>query len=68
MIFVFFHDHSDAYLITFAEWGTAVVGGFAIFSVIGYMAKRMNKAVHQVITSGPGLSYIAYPTGLLLRF
>lgn len=43
---------------------TSVYGGFAIFSVIGFMAKKANVTVDKVAKTGPGLAFVVYPEGL----
>jgi len=43
---------------------TSFLSGFAIFSVLGNMALVMNREVSQVVESGPGLAFLAYPTAL----
>jgi len=43
-----------------------VFTGFAIFSVIGHMAKRLGENVEDVIDQGPGLAFVAYAQAVAL--
>jgi len=43
---------------------TSFIGGFAVFAVLGSMAKAMGVEVDKVVQSGPGLAFLTYPTAL----
>ncbi|CAL8350847.1 unnamed protein product [Lota lota] len=45
---------------------TSVVAGFAVFSVLGFMAEMQNMPVEQVAESGPGLAFVAYPQAIAM--
>ncbi|XP_067651013.1 sodium- and chloride-dependent glycine transporter 2-like [Haliotis asinina] len=56
--------YRDTVIITFLSEGTSFYAGFAIFSVLGFMAE--NKGVHEseVVKAGPGLGFVTYPDAL----
>ena len=56
--------YRDAILVSVTCCGTSFFCGFVIFSIIGFMAKEINMPVAEVIQSGPGLAFIAYPEAL----
>merc|ERR1712165_677890 len=56
--------HRDALLVSFLNCGTSVFAGFVVFSFLGYMANLQDKAVKDVVESGPALAFIAYPDAL----
>ncbi|KAA0712843.1 Sodium- and chloride-dependent GABA transporter 2 [Triplophysa tibetana] len=45
---------------------TSFVAGFAIFSVLGFMADEQGMDISMVAESGPGLVFIAYPRAVSL--
>ena len=54
----------NAFTVAFINCGTSVFGGFAIFSVIGFMSKQAHLSVEDVLEAGPGLTFVVYPEGL----
>ncbi len=40
------------------------IAGFAVFSVLGYMAQQKGVAVSEVVKSGPSLAFVAYPEAI----
>lgn len=53
--------YKDCFIIASVNSGTSIFGGFAVFSVLGFMAAQQNTTVAEVAESGPGLVFIAYP-------
>ncbi|GAB0092575.1 Transporter [Sergentomyia squamirostris] len=58
--------HTDAILVSATNVLTAVFAGFAIFSILGFMAHNMDVPVSTVAAEGPGLAFIAYPEAVLM--
>ncbi|XP_074600851.1 sodium- and chloride-dependent creatine transporter 1-like [Brevipalpus obovatus] len=50
--------------VAFMNSGTSIFAGFAIFSVLGYMAHQKGAPIETVAEKGPGLAFIAYPKGV----
>lgn len=45
---------------------TAFYAGLAVFAILGFLAHTINTEVSEVVTSGPGLSFITFPEAILL--
>lgn len=58
-----FHNNFYKQLVFVAtlDSSTSVFAGFAIFSVLGFMADQKGVEVSQVAEKGPGLAFIVYP-------
>uniref|UniRef100_A0A8C2WQH2 Transporter n=1 Tax=Cyclopterus lumpus TaxID=8103 RepID=A0A8C2WQH2_CYCLU len=56
--------YRDCLMLCCLNSGTSFVAGFAIFSVLGFMAYEQNVPIEAVAESGPGLAFIAYPKAL----
>jgi neurotransmitter:Na+ symporter, NSS family len=40
--------------------------GFAVFGTLGYMSQALGKPIQEVVASGPGLAFVAYPQAISL--
>ncbi|XP_030061381.1 sodium- and chloride-dependent taurine transporter isoform X2 [Microcaecilia unicolor] len=56
-----YNSYRDCLLLGCLNSGTSFVSGFAIFSVLGFMAQEQGVDIAEVAESGPGLAFIAYP-------
>ncbi|KAJ7375373.1 hypothetical protein OS493_002129 [Desmophyllum pertusum] len=54
----------DALIISVTNCATSVFAGFAIFSILGFIAGQQGKSIEDVASQGPGLAFIAYPAAL----
>ncbi|XP_066287463.1 sodium- and chloride-dependent glycine transporter 2-like [Branchiostoma lanceolatum] len=61
-----FHNncYRDALVIAVLNCLTSFYAGFAIFSVLGFMANEMGVKVEEVADTGAGLAFVAYPAAL----
>lgn len=62
-LYLFFRDSIVINLVSFA---TSLYAGIAVFSIIGFMAKEYDLPINEVIKTGPGLAFVAYPRALSL--
>ena len=53
---------NNAFLVSFANNATSFIGGFAVFSALGYYAQQTGLPVSEVVKSGPHLAFVTYPT------
>ncbi|XP_048764055.1 sodium- and chloride-dependent GABA transporter ine-like [Ostrea edulis] len=58
-----FHNRiiKDVIVIAVVDAITCLLAGFAIFSILGYLAENQGKSVDDVIQQGPGLVFVIYP-------
>ncbi|ENN74298.1 hypothetical protein HUJ04_012626 [Dendroctonus ponderosae] len=56
---------TDAIVVSATNAFTSIYAGFAIFSMLGFLANQMGLPVDEVATDGPGLAFIAYPEAIL---
>ncbi|OTF83608.1 Sodium:neurotransmitter symporter-like protein, partial [Euroglyphus maynei] len=61
-----FHNnvHRDALVTSAINSATSFLAGFVIFSVLGYMAKRLDVDIRDIAAEGPGLVFIVYPEAI----
>ncbi|KAF2979743.1 hypothetical protein EK904_012767 [Melospiza melodia maxima] len=58
--------YRDCLLLCSMNSATSFIAGFAIFSVLGFMAQEQGVPISEVAESGPGLAFIAYPTAVTM--
>uniref|UniRef100_A0AAR2LY39 Transporter n=1 Tax=Pygocentrus nattereri TaxID=42514 RepID=A0AAR2LY39_PYGNA len=58
--------YKDCVYLCMLNSGTSFVAGFAIFSVLGFMAYEQGTDISTVAESGPGLAFIAYPRAVAM--
>jgi solute carrier family 6 GABA transporter-like protein 6/8/11/12/13 len=61
-----YNSYRDCIFLSILNCGVCFVSGFAIFAVLGFMAKEQQVDIKVVAESGPGLAFIAYPKALTL--
>ena len=55
---------NNAFITSFANCATSFFAGFAVFSVLGYLASVNAQDVGSVVAKGPGLVFITYPIAI----
>ncbi|CAL8330483.1 unnamed protein product, partial [Boreogadus saida] len=56
--------YRDTYALCCLNSATSVFAGFAVFSIMGFMAHSLGVDMSEVMSGGPGLVFIAYPKAL----
>ncbi|KAH0619648.1 hypothetical protein JD844_000485 [Phrynosoma platyrhinos] len=56
--------YRDALMTSTINCVTSFISGFAIFSILGYMAHEYKVDIQDVATEGPGLVFILYPEAI----
>jgi len=55
---------NNAFIVSFANCMTSFIAGFAVFSVLGFLAFKKGVPVENVVAGGPGLAFVAYPAAI----
>ncbi|XP_051726572.1 sodium- and chloride-dependent GABA transporter 2-like isoform X2 [Ctenopharyngodon idella] len=58
--------YRDCWWLCLLNSSTSFVAGFAVFSVLGFMAQEQGVPIEEVAESGPGLAFIAYPQAVAM--
>lgn len=58
--------YKDCFKLCLLNSGTSFFAGFAIFSVLGFMAQEQGVDISEVAQSGPGLAFIVYPRAVAM--
>jgi NSS family neurotransmitter:Na+ symporter len=56
----------SAILTAVLDSGYAIFAGFAVFSVLGFMAASQGRPISEVVTQSIGLAFVAYPKAVSL--
>jgi NSS family neurotransmitter:Na+ symporter len=57
---------ANALWVTALDAAISFIAGFAVFSVLGFLALQKGVSVAEVVASGPGLAFVTYPTAISL--
>ncbi|KAM3924881.1 sodium- and chloride-dependent betaine transporter-like [Leptodactylus fuscus] len=61
-----YNCYRDCIALCLLDSFTSFLGGFAIFSVLGFMAQDQGVPISDVAESGPGLAFIVYPKAVTM--
>lgn len=56
--------NTNAWVVSFANCATSFFAGFAVFSVLGYLAQATGQPVDKVAGAGVGLAFVTFPTAI----
>ncbi|XP_030199009.1 sodium- and chloride-dependent GABA transporter 3 isoform X2 [Gadus morhua] len=58
--------YKDSLWLCALNSATSFVAGFAVFSILGFMAHQQDVTMDNVVESGPGLAFIAFPQAVAM--
>ena len=58
------NPYVTAATIVLADGAMSIFGGLSVFAVLGFMANQLNLPIDEVIQSGTGLAFVAYPEAM----
>ncbi|OQV19159.1 Sodium- and chloride-dependent glycine transporter 2 [Hypsibius exemplaris] len=53
--------YKDSLIISILDSATSLTAGFAMFSILGYLAGTLDVGVENVVSTGPGLAFVTFP-------
>jgi neurotransmitter:Na+ symporter, NSS family len=56
----------NAFIVGLSDALIAIVSGFVVFATLGFMATQQGVDFSEVVASGPGLAFVAFPKALSL--
>ncbi len=56
--------NANALWVTALDASISFIAGFAVFTVLGFLAMQKGVPVSEVVSSGPGLAFVTYPTAI----
>ncbi|GBN66106.1 Sodium- and chloride-dependent glycine transporter 2 [Araneus ventricosus] len=56
--------YRDSMVIACINYGTSILAGFVVFSLLGFMAYETGKTIEDVVSEGPGLAFVVYPEAI----
>jgi NSS family neurotransmitter:Na+ symporter len=56
--------NNNAFITALGNSSISFLGGFAVFSILGFLAFTLGKPVDEVVRSGIGLAFVTYPTAI----
>tara|TARA_Y100000310_G_scaffold315290_1_gene365648 strand:+ start:122 stop:1588 length:1467 start_codon:yes stop_codon:yes gene_type:complete len=58
--------NKNAFTVGIADTVIAIIAGFVVFGTLGFMAEQQGVVFDEVVASGPGLAFVAFPKALSL--
>ncbi|XP_051544675.1 sodium- and chloride-dependent GABA transporter 2-like [Myxocyprinus asiaticus] len=58
--------YKDCIALCILNSSTSIFAGFVVFSILGFMSHQLGLPMEEIVSSGPGLAFIAYPRALSL--